>query len=337
MSLTIPDNHLYKFVFGVIRRLEEDMKLDYDHSTQDTVKEIGLPPVNMTNPVHQFRRRTLNPAFLFRIQILCIMSRIDVHMMFYGVLIMDYRLSLMIFTTPIVILSFANVGYDGATPRQVADRLEGFRRAIGSEAAIEITANADVLRIAHHLANVVDGIQHHRLARLIGRLAGHHLPRRQHGHAAVENDIGIAARPPTDGDNHGVRRLLPDQCRRHLDAGPDRHVELADPCFQPVDRQRQTLAPGCRSRQPHRAARLVENGEPEARRFSSMAKLEASEAAMQVTREAVQVFGGYGYVREYPVERLFRDAKVTEIYEGTSEIHRSIIGKQLFRERGLET
>jgi len=87
----------------------------------------------------------------------------------------------------------------------------------------------------------------------------------------------------------------------------------------------------------HRAARLVENGEPEARRFSSMAKLEASEAAMQVTREAVQVFGGYGYVREYPVERLFRDAKVTEIYEGTSEIHRSIIGKQLFRERGLET
>ena len=87
----------------------------------------------------------------------------------------------------------------------------------------------------------------------------------------------------------------------------------------------------------HRAARLVEDGEPEARRFSSMAKLEASEAAMQVTREAVQVFGGYGYVREYPVERLFRDAKVTEIYEGTSEIHRSIIGKQLFRERGLET
>ncbi len=87
----------------------------------------------------------------------------------------------------------------------------------------------------------------------------------------------------------------------------------------------------------HRAARLVEDGEPEARRFSSMAKLEASEAAMEVTREAVQVFGGYGYVREYPVERLFRDAKVTEIYEGTSEIHRSIIGKQLFRERGLET
>ncbi|MFB6368048.1 MAG: acyl-CoA dehydrogenase family protein, partial [Gemmatimonadota bacterium] len=70
---------------------------------------------------------------------------------------------------------------------------------------------------------------------------------------------------------------------------------------------------------------------------ASMAKYFAGETAVEVSSEAVQVFGGYGYTREYPVERLFRDAKVTEIYEGTSEIHRSIIGKQLFRERGLET
>jgi alkylation response protein AidB-like acyl-CoA dehydrogenase len=47
----------------------------------------------------------------------------------------------------------------------------------------------------------------------------------------------------------------------------------------------------------------------------------------------VQVFGGYGYSREYPVERLFRDSKITEIYEGTSEIHRWIIAGQLYRER----
>lgn len=86
----------------------------------------------------------------------------------------------------------------------------------------------------------------------------------------------------------------------------------------------------------HRAARLVDEDAPAARRYASMAKLTASEAAMAAARQAVQVFGGYGYMREYPVERLFRDAKVTEIYEGTSEIHRLIIGKQLFAERGLD-
>ena len=62
---------------------------------------------------------------------------------------------------------------------------------------------------------------------------------------------------------------------------------------------------------------------------SSMAKLFASETAMWVTTQAVQIFGGYGYMRDYPVERLFREAKVTEIYEGTSEIQRIIIGRGL--------
>ena len=59
----------------------------------------------------------------------------------------------------------------------------------------------------------------------------------------------------------------------------------------------------------------------------------ASEAAVWISRQAVQVFGGYGYSREYPVERLFRDSKVTEIYEGTSEIHRWIIAAQLYKEK----
>jgi alkylation response protein AidB-like acyl-CoA dehydrogenase len=59
----------------------------------------------------------------------------------------------------------------------------------------------------------------------------------------------------------------------------------------------------------------------------SMAKLFASEMAMWVTTQAIQVFGGYGYVKEYPVEKYFRDAKVTEIYEGTSEVQRIIIGR----------
>lgn len=68
-------------------------------------------------------------------------------------------------------------------------------------------------------------------------------------------------------------------------------------------------------------------------RLSSMAKLFASETATFVTTQAVQVFGGYGYMKEYPVERLFRDAKVTEIYEGTSEIQRLVIARELYRER----
>ncbi len=64
--------------------------------------------------------------------------------------------------------------------------------------------------------------------------------------------------------------------------------------------------------------------------LSSIAKLVASEAAMWVTTQAIQVFGGYGYVTDYPVERLFRDAKVTEIYEGTSEIQRLVIARELY-------
>ena len=84
----------------------------------------------------------------------------------------------------------------------------------------------------------------------------------------------------------------------------------------------------------YRAALAYDADEPRKRKLSSMAKLNASEAATWVTRQAVQVFGGYGYSREYAVERLFRDAKVTEIYEGTSEIHRIIIARELYLERG---
>ena len=79
----------------------------------------------------------------------------------------------------------------------------------------------------------------------------------------------------------------------------------------------------------HTAAAAKERGE-RITRFSSMAKLFATETAMWVTTQAVQIFGGYGYVTDYPVERLFRDAKVTEIYEGTSEIQRVVIARELY-------
>ncbi|MCA1032135.1 acyl-CoA dehydrogenase [Bacillus timonensis] len=78
----------------------------------------------------------------------------------------------------------------------------------------------------------------------------------------------------------------------------------------------------------YRAAFLRENGIP-CGKEASMAKLFASKTAMDVATEAIQVYGGYGYTKDYPVERFFRDAKVCEIYEGTSEIQRLVISKQL--------
>ncbi len=77
------------------------------------------------------------------------------------------------------------------------------------------------------------------------------------------------------------------------------------------------------------AAAAKDRGDP-ITQMSSIAKLTASEMAMWVTTQAIQVFGGYGYVKDYPVERLFRDAKVTEIYEGTSEIQRLVIARELY-------
>ena len=78
----------------------------------------------------------------------------------------------------------------------------------------------------------------------------------------------------------------------------------------------------------HRAAARKDAGE-DITLHASMAKLFASETAMWVTTQAIQLFGGYGYMRDFPVEKLFRDAKVTEIYEGTSEIQRIVIARSL--------
>lgn len=78
-----------------------------------------------------------------------------------------------------------------------------------------------------------------------------------------------------------------------------------------------------------KAAYLKQVGDKEAGVTAAMAKLFASDTANIVTRECVQLMGGYGYTREYPVERMFRDAKITEIYEGTSEVQRMVISRNL--------
>jgi alkylation response protein AidB-like acyl-CoA dehydrogenase len=79
----------------------------------------------------------------------------------------------------------------------------------------------------------------------------------------------------------------------------------------------------------YRACAKVDAGERDMGKYSAMAKLVASDNAMWVTTEAVQVLGGYGYVSEYPVERMMRDAKITQIYEGTNEIQRLVIARTL--------
>ena len=62
---------------------------------------------------------------------------------------------------------------------------------------------------------------------------------------------------------------------------------------------------------------------------AAMAKLYGSDVAMEVTRQAIQIHGGYGYMKDYPLERFYRDAKITEIYEGTSEIQKLVIAAEL--------
>ena len=79
----------------------------------------------------------------------------------------------------------------------------------------------------------------------------------------------------------------------------------------------------------YQACAKVDRGDSDIGKYTAMAKLFCSDAAMAVTPEAIQVLGGYGYVKEYPVERMMRDAKITQIYEGTQEIQRVVISRAM--------
>ena len=79
-------------------------------------------------------------------------------------------------------------------------------------------------------------------------------------------------------------------------------------------------------------ARHVDSGAKNVSKASAMCKLFAADMCMRVTTDAVQVMGGYGYMREYPVEKMMRDAKITQIYEGTNQIQRNVIALQLIKE-----
>ena len=83
----------------------------------------------------------------------------------------------------------------------------------------------------------------------------------------------------------------------------------------------------------YNAAEMIDRGEPNFGKYSSMAKLYASDIAMEVTGDAVQILGGYGYMKEYPAERMMRDAKITQIYEGTNQIQLLVIARALLGEK----
>ncbi len=105
-------------------------------------------------------------------------------------------------------------------------------------------------------------------------------------------------------------------------------IELQGLQFKLADMQTRTAA----ARELlYKACAKMDRGESDKALYSSMAKLFASDTAMYVTVEAVQVLGGYGYVKEYPVERMMRDAKITQIYEGTNEVQRVVIARQMQR------
>lgn len=82
----------------------------------------------------------------------------------------------------------------------------------------------------------------------------------------------------------------------------------------------------------YEAARAADNKHPNVGAISAMAKLFASDTAMKVSTDAVQIFGGYGYMKEYPIEKFMRDAKITQIYEGTNQIQREVIALELIKE-----
>jgi butyryl-CoA dehydrogenase len=80
------------------------------------------------------------------------------------------------------------------------------------------------------------------------------------------------------------------------------------------------------------AAKAVDDGAPNVSKLSAMCKLFATDAAMEVTTDAVQIFGGYGYMRDYPIEKYMRDAKITQIYEGTNQVQRMVVTRSLIKE-----
>ena len=82
----------------------------------------------------------------------------------------------------------------------------------------------------------------------------------------------------------------------------------------------------------YHSARVIDSGAANVNKIAAMGKVFATDTAMKVTTDAVQLYGGYGYCKDYPIEKYMRDAKITQIYEGTNQVQRLVIGRALTRE-----
>jgi butyryl-CoA dehydrogenase len=131
--------------------------------------------------------------------------------------------------------------------------------------------------------------------------------------------VGIAQRALDEAAHYARIRK---QFRRPISSFQGLQFKLADMAIQ-VEAARALI---------YSAARAIDSGAKDTAKASAICKTFASDAAMNVTTEAVQIFGGYGYMKEYPVEKLMRDAKITQIYEGTNEVQRGVIASKLLKE-----
>jgi alkylation response protein AidB-like acyl-CoA dehydrogenase len=130
--------------------------------------------------------------------------------------------------------------------------------------------------------------------------------------------LGIAAGALDEALEYARTRIQFDVPIAHFQAV---QVMLADMAIQ-VEASRALI---------YEAARAADTGMKNTSAIASMAKVLASDTAMRVTTDAVQIFGGYGYMKEYPVEKMMRDAKITQIYEGTNQIQRLVIASELIK------
>ncbi|RLD12326.1 MAG: acyl-CoA dehydrogenase [Chlamydiae bacterium] len=131
--------------------------------------------------------------------------------------------------------------------------------------------------------------------------------------------LGIAAGALDDAVDYARQR---EQFGHHIIANQGLRFLLADMSMK-VETSRAIV---------YAVARSIDSGDLKCAKESAIAKCYASDMAMEVTTDAVQVFGGYGYMKEYPMEKRMRDAKITQIYEGTNQIQRDVIGHQLVKE-----
>ncbi|MGD8254088.1 MAG: acyl-CoA dehydrogenase family protein [Syntrophobacterales bacterium] len=144
-----------------------------------------------------------------------------------------------------------------------------------------------------------------------------------------------------DVSRPGIGALAVGLCQGALDISVEyarKRVQFGKPIigFQAVQHMLADMATETEASRAlvYAAARYIDSGAKDISKISAISKLYPTDVAMRVTTNAVQVLGGYGYMRDYPVEKMMRDAKILQIYEGTNQIQRNIIGQELNKEYG---